>query len=160
MAVRIRLARLEDLAAIMHTENACFGEERFDVSVVRALLTRRDSFALVAEVGEDIIGAAMCSCSTRSSRGRIASVAVLHEHRSRGIGSKLIEACEGEFRKRGATRFTLEAAMDNTAAIRTYLSNGYRIRCTINDYYSRGRNAYYMEKDVTMEGKRTKVRVS
>jgi len=160
LTVRIRLARLDDLPSIMHTENSCFGEESFDTSVVHAFLVRKDSFVLVAVDDASVIGVAMCHCSERLSRGRIASVAVVGNHQGKGVGTTLIEACEREFRKRGITRFTLEAALDNVRAVRTYLSNGYRIMCTINDYYSHGRGAYYMEKDVTMEGKRVKVKVS
>jgi len=160
LIVRIRLARMDDLPAIMHTENSCFGEERFDTGVVRAFLSRKDSFALVAIDGTNVIGAAMCNCSERNARGRIASVAVLDDHRGKGIGSKLVNACEREFRKRGVTRFTLEVAIDNKPAVRTYISNGYVIMCTMKDYYSRGRGAYFMEKDITMEGKRVKVKVS
>lgn len=158
--MKIRLAGLDDLDAIMRVENACFGNERFDLSVVRAFLARRDSFALIA-VDDDLpVGAAMCTCSRGTSRGRIASVAVLDECRRRGVGSRLVKACEREFRRRGFTRFVLEVAVDNEAAVKTYVANGYRIRGTIKDYYSRGRSAYCMEKDVTMEGRRTKVRVS
>jgi ribosomal-protein-alanine N-acetyltransferase len=158
--VRIRLARIDDLPAIMHTEDSCFGEERFDTGVVRAFLSRKDSFAFVAVDGADVIGAAMCNCSERNARGRIASVAVLDDHRGKGLGSSLVKACEKEFRKRGLTRFTLEVAVDNKSAVRTYISNGYVVKCTMNDYYSNGRGAYFMEKDVTMEGKRVKVKVS
>jgi ribosomal-protein-alanine N-acetyltransferase len=160
LIVRIRLARMDDLPAIMHTEDSCFGEERFDIGVVRAFLSRKDSFALVAVDGADVIGVAMCNCSERSARGRIASVAVLDDHRGKGLGSKLVRACEKEFRGRGITKFTLEAAVDNKPAVRTYISNGYVIKCIMKDYYSRGRGAYFMEKDVTMDGKRVKVKVS
>ncbi len=160
MTVRIRLAQMDDLPAIMRTEASCFNEERFDLGVVRAFLARRDSFAIVAVDNGEVVGAAMCILSNRSALGRIASVAVLDEHRGKGLGSKLVKACEKEFRRRGITRFTLEVAVDNTVAVQTYLSNGYVIKCTLKDYYSRGRGAYLMEKDVTMEGNRVKVKVS
>ena len=160
MAVKIRLAELDDLPAIMLIEDACFSDERFNVSVVRSFLARKDSFALVAVDENEVIGAAMCICSLHSSRGRIASVAVVGSHRGRGIGSKLIAACEDEFRRRGACKFTLEVAVDNAGAVKTYLDSGYHIKLTIRDYYSRGRSAYYMEKETHMEGRRRKVRVS
>ena len=67
---------------------------------------------------------------------------------------------EDEFRRRGARKFALEVAVDNVGAVKTYLDSGYRIKLTIKDYYSRGRSAYYMEKETHMEGRRRKVRVS
>ena len=108
MAVKIRLAELDDLPAIMLIEDACFGDERFEASVVRSFLVRKDSFALLAIEKDEVIGAAMCICSLHSYGGRIASVAVLAPHRGLGIGSELVAACEDEFRRRGARKFALE----------------------------------------------------
>ena len=158
--MKIRLAKLDDLPAMMAIEDACFGDERFDAVVVRSFLARRDSFSLVAVGKDEIVGAAMCMCSPHSPRGRIASVAVLGPYRGSGVGSELIAACEEEFCRRGATTFALEVAVDNASAVKTYLKNGYRIKLTIRDYYSHGRSAYYMEKEAHMEGRRRKVRVS
>ena len=158
--MKIRLAQQDDLNAIMRTEHLCFGDERFETGVVRAILARRDSFGLVAMDRDEVVGAAMCVCSPQSSLGRIISVAVLEEYRRRGIASALIRECEEEFVSRGFTRFALEVASDNAAAIRAYTSSGYRIQGAIKDYYSHGRSAFYMEKDMTMDGRKTKVKVS
>lgn len=158
--MKIRLAQQDDLNAIMRTENLCFGDERFETGGVKAFLARRDSFGLVAMNRDEVVGAAMCVCSPHYSLGRIISVAVLKEFRRRGIASALIRECEEEFVRRGFTRFALEVASDNIAAIRTYTSIGYRIEGAIKDYYSHGRNAFYMEKDLTMDGRKTKVKVS
>ena len=158
--VRIRRATIEDMTGILRTEDLCFGEQKFNPKVIRSLLLRDDSFVLVAVEKDIIVGAAMGMFSRFQDKGRIASVAVLAEHRGRGIGRKLLIASEAELHKIGVTRFALEVSVHNSAAVDMYKSNGYSVKNTIVDYYGRGKSAFYMEKDVTMKGKRTKVKVS
>jgi ribosomal protein S18 acetylase RimI-like enzyme len=158
--VKIRLATTKDLKGMMRIEELCFGDERFDSGTVRAYLTRKDAFAVVAVAKEGVVGAAMGIVATRLGCGRIGSVAVLRDYRGKGLGRKLLEACENEFRARGITHFMLEVAVDNVEAIGIYEANGYRINSVIGGYYSRGKDAYFMEKDVTMQGRRVKVKPS
>ena len=158
--MKTRLATPEDFVGIMRIEELCFGDERFDSETVRAYLTRKDAFAIVAVTKEGIVGSAMGTASARLGRGRIGSVAVLGDHRGKGVGNRLLEACEAEFRAIGITHFLLEVAVENVDAIKLYETNGYRINDVIGGYYSRGKDAYLMEKDVTMEGRRVRIRPS
>jgi ribosomal protein S18 acetylase RimI-like enzyme len=160
VGVEIRLASEDDLEGIMRIEKACFREDRFDIGTVRTFLRRKDSFVVVAVEGDDVVGAAMCACSTRLARGRIASVAVLEEHRRRGTGAVLLEASEDELRTRGVGTAVLEVDVDNESAVKLYVSHGYDVKGTMRDYYSRGRDAFYMEKDIAMRGRRVRVRPS
>lgn len=155
--MKIRLAAPEDLEGMMRIEDLCFGDERFDSETVRAYLARKDAFAVVAVTKEGVVGSAMGTASARLRCGRIGSVAVLRGHRGMGVGNRLLEACEMEFRARGITHFLLEVAVENVDAIKLYEANGYRINNVIGGYYSRGKDAYLMEKDVAMEGRRVKI---
>lgn len=156
----IRLATEEDLKGIMRIERACFREDRFDIGTVRTFLRRNDSFVVVAVEGDVVVGAAMCVCSARTARGRIASVAVLEERRRGGTGADLLEASEEELRKRGVGTAVLEVDVGNESAVKLYASHGYEVKGTVRDYYSRGRDAFYMEKCIAMSGRRVKVRPS
>jgi len=158
--VKIRLAAPEDLKGMMRVEELCFGDERFDSETVRTYLTRKDSFAIVAVTKESIVGTVMGTASAKLGCGRIGSVAVLGDQRSKGVGNKRREACEMECRARGITHFLLEVAVDNVDAIKLSDADGYRINNVIGGYYSRGKDAYLMEKDVTMEGRRVRIRPS
>ncbi len=158
--VKIRLAAPGDLEGMMRIEDMCFGNERFDSDTVRAYLARKDAFAVVAVTKDGIVGSAMGTASSRLGCGRIGSVAVLGDHRGKGVGNRLLEACEMEFRARGITHFLLEVAVDNIDAIKLYEANGYRINNVIGGYYSRGKDAYLMEKDVAMEGRRVRIKPS
>lgn len=158
--MKIRLATTKDLDGMMNIEELCFGEERFDRGTVRAYMSRRDAFAMVAVEGKVTAGAAMGMVSTRLGCGRIGSVAVLGRYRGKGLGKRLLEACEKEFLKRGVTRFLLEVSVDNIEAVRLYESCGYQVTGVMEGYYSNKRDAYLMEKDVTLEGRRVRVRPS
>ena len=157
--VRVRQATLKDLDGMMRIEELCFRDERFDRGTVKAYISRRDAFAMIAVEGGDIVGSAMASLSTRLDCGRIGSVAVLDGFRGRGFGRRLLEACEKEFRRRGVARFMLEVAVDNADAVRLYEGNGYRIVGVVEGYYSKGQDAYVMEKRLGMTGRRVKVMV-
>ena len=158
--MEIRPAAEDDLDGIMHIENECFREDRFDVDTVRTFLRRRDSFILVAVDGGRIVGATMCMCSSRMGRGRIASVAVLEGFRGKGIGGDLLEASEDELLRRGIGTAILEVDVQNESAVKLYVSHDYTIMGTMEDYYSGGRDAYYMEKELAMRGRRVRVRPS
>jgi len=142
----IRRAVPSDLRAVMRIERACFGSERFSTQTVLALIAGEDSFTLIAEEEDDVVGAAMCMFSSESGEGKIASIAVLEEHRGRGIGKALLKSCEESLRSLGLSLFTLEVDVDNEAAVNLYTSNGYLINGVIEGFYSDGRDAYSMSK--------------
>ena len=157
--MKVRQATLKDLDGMMSIEELCFGDEKFDRGTVKAYISRRDAFAMIAVEGDRIVGAAMASVSIRLDCGRIGSVAVLDRYRGKGLGKRLLKACEKEFRRRGVARFMLEVAVDNQDAVRLYEGNGYRVVGVVEGYYSRGKDAYVMEKSPGMTGRRVKVKV-
>lgn len=142
----IRLADLDDMPELMKIEEECFGSERFPAEVVRAFMERDDTLVLVAERDGQVVGSAMVMLCEDSGEGRIASIAVLREHRRRGIGSELLSEVERIFREHGLTRFTLEVDTTNAPALALYRSRGYEIKAVVEDFYGPGRSAYFMEK--------------
>jgi ribosomal protein S18 acetylase RimI-like enzyme len=73
----------------------------------------------------------------------IATVAVLPEYRSRGIGSALLKACE---EKITVNRVRLCVRMSNDVAIRLYDQLGYVKVGEWTRYYQDGESALVMEK--------------
>src|SRR5207249_1289727 len=53
------------------------------------------------------------------------SLAVLPEHRGRGIGARLLDAVSGEAAAAGLSALALDVAADNEAAIRFYVREGF-----------------------------------
>ncbi len=158
--VELRQASEEDLRGIMAVERDCFGSERYDTRTVRTFLHRRDSFVLVAVEGGQVLGAAMCMFPPGLGEGRIASVAVLRRHRRRGIGSRLMDECERILAALRLEKFVLEVDTRNRSAVRLYRNRGYVTTGRIDDFYSKGRHAFVMEKLATPPPRRVRIRPS
>ena len=92
---------------------------------------------------------------SRSPRARLYSLAIDHEHRSRGIGRALLAAAEDAARGRGAASLRLELRKDNHAAARLYEKMGYRGFGTYLDYYADHMDALRMEKPLTKRPRAT-----
>lgn len=144
----------------MSIEEECFRAEKFSENTLMAFLMRDDAFALLAEEQGDVIGAALCLCSDSRREGRIASMAVLHDERGRGVGTLLLRSAEEAFEDRGAMTFELEVDVGNGPAISLYQKHGYTLMAMIRDYYGSGRHAYVMEKVLPSKERKVTVRPS
>lgn len=142
----VREGTLEDLEGLMKLEQDCFGSEKFSENTLKAFLVRDDAFAVVADDGGEVVGAALCLCSKSRAEGRIASMAVLGARRRKGVGTLLLGEAEKHLAVMGARTFGLEVDVGNEPAIGLYLKHGYSLRAIIRDYYGAGRHAYMMEK--------------
>lgn len=158
--MRLRQASERDLRGIMTVENDCFGSERYDSRTVRAFLRRSDSFVIVAVEGDRVLGAAMCLFSSDLGEGRIASIAVLRSHRRQGIGSLLLDECEHVLGSLNLHRYVLEVDTRNRSAVRLYRDRGYVTTGRIEDFYSRGRHAFVMEKAAIGPPRKVRLRPS
>ena len=87
------------------------------------------AFALLAWQGGAAVGAAVCvwgfSTFTGSPSLNVHDLAVLPEHRGRGIGRLLLEEIERRARARGSSKLTLEVHATNEAAMRLYRRFGF-----------------------------------
>lgn len=146
LAVNFRLATEDDLPRLMQMEERCFGAEKFSQETVLAFLVREDTFVVIAEESGELVGTAMCIASDDELEGRIASLAVSEPMRRRGIGSMLLAHCEDVFEELGMTTYSLEVETTNEPAVSMYLSHGYQVASLIQDFYGRGRPAYFMVK--------------
>ena len=84
----------------------------------------------LARDGDAFVGVAICLPSYSSFRARpllnIHDIAVVPEHRGKGIGRALLTAIEDEARRRGCAKITLEVRSDNTLARDLYRRCGFR----------------------------------
>jgi len=63
--------------------------------------------------------------------GAIQNIGVVQEHRSKGIGSIIVERCLRGFQLAGVNFVTLEVTVQNTGAIRLYERLGFEIHKTV-----------------------------
>jgi ribosomal protein S18 acetylase RimI-like enzyme len=102
------------------------------------LLARPDTVLLLASAGDALIGYGLAHVMpvaetwvadtwvTGPRVGEIESLAVLPEHRGRGLGSELLDRLERELRAGGVTDLVIGALAGNVDAIRLYERRGYR----------------------------------
>ena len=95
----------------------------------------------LAQDGEAFVGVAICLPSYSSFRARpilnIHDIAVVAEHRGRGIGRALLAAIEEEARRRGCCKVTLEVRSDNALAMDVYRRCGFRSSEPETHFWSR-----------------------
>jgi ribosomal protein S18 acetylase RimI-like enzyme len=87
------------------------------------------AFALLAWDGGTAVGAAVCVWGFSTFTGcpslNVHDLAVLPEHRGRGVGRRLLEEIERRARARGSSKITLEVHSANEGAIRLYRRFGF-----------------------------------
>lgn len=148
----IRYATRDDIPAIVSINMKTLPEHYSDYFYYEILTEFPETF-LVAEVGEDVVGYIMCRVEFGFShlrrfglarKGHVVSVAVLEEHRGRGVGSRLIEHCQAEMAKKSCKEVYLEVRVSNQEATALYKKLNYKLVGRLEGYYRDGEPAYLM----------------
>ena len=118
-----------------------------------SLLAELPEAFLVAEVDKKLVGYIMCKIEYGFSnfkklgfvkKGHVVSVAVLPEHRRKGIGEGLVlEAIVGVKLKKSDELY-LEVRCSNSDAVKLYEKLGFVIKQRLKAYYRDGEDAYLM----------------
>ncbi len=145
-SVRIRSAGIEELPEVQNIENSCFQEERYSTEVLAAMLEEEGFETFLAEEDGEIMGSATVNYRDDLIAAQLVSIAVLPQHRGRGVAKALLSEAEARVVRRGADIMVLQAGVTNIAALTLYLCYGYVLRGVIGDYYGPGRDAYFMDK--------------
>ena len=99
-------------------------------NLIPGLIKHGGARVFLAYDGEQSVGLAICMIGFSSFRGKplinIHDIAVRPEARGQGVGRKLLNAVEGEARKLGCGKVTLEVRSDNTRAKGLYQSVGFK----------------------------------
>lgn len=143
--MRVRLAREDDIEAMVSIESACFGSGSWSEATLRALMGREDVRALVLEDGS-AVAYAMYSVSVQHETAEVLSLAVSPRVRRRGLARSLMEAVEEHAGEEGAGTIALFVRTDNHQARNLYLSLGYKVLALCASYYEDGGDAYLMVK--------------
>ena len=97
--------------------------------MVPGLSEHPTAFALLAYIDSAAVGVAICFVGFSTFAGKplinIHDLAVLAEHRGRGIGTALLEAINDRARSLGCGKVTLEVRAENRDAQRLYERTGF-----------------------------------
>jgi ribosomal-protein-alanine N-acetyltransferase len=148
----IRRCEDRDLISVVNVNMVTLPEHYSDYFFESLLRELPEAF-IVAEVDDKVIGYIMCKIEFGFSnfrklgfvkKGHVVSVAVLDQHRGKGIGKALmLEGINGVV-SRKSDEIYLEVRISNTQAIRMYQKLGFQIKSRLRSYYRDGEDAYLM----------------
>lgn len=141
--MRIRRAGPLDLLGIYRVEKASFPDP-WPLLAFLPYVLERDSLAFVAEE-EGIVGFLLAFWE--GEEVHIHDLAVLPEHRRKGIASALLSRLLDE--TKGAKRVRLEVRASNAAAQAFYKKHGFREAAFLPHYYEDGEDGILMIREVS-----------
>lgn len=148
----IRTCDRDDIPRVIEINGLTLPEHYSDYFYHEILGEFPETF-LVAELNAEIVGYVMCRIEYGFShlrrlslvrKGHVVSVAVVDEHRGKGLGTHLLQTAHGEMRKRSATECYLEVRVSNERAVELYKRLGYKVCGRLEAYYRDGEAAFLM----------------
>ena len=149
---KLRKFTMEDLNSVTRINEACLPENYTDIFFVDLYRRYPETF-LVAEENGHTVGYIMCRIEVGLSnlgltgivkKGHVVSIAVMPEHRRKGIAKALMTAAMEGMRQYNAKQCYLEVRLTNEAAVELYKKLGFEISRTVHGYYADGEDAYVM----------------
>jgi ribosomal-protein-alanine N-acetyltransferase len=154
--IAIRLCGTDDIPAVIDINTRTL-PEHYSEYFYHEILSEFPETFLVAELEGKVIGYIMCRIEYGFSqvkrlglarKGHIVSVAVLEEHRRRGLGTKLMQVVQEEMTKKNASEAYLEVRVSNEEAVRLYQALGYKVTGRLEAYYRDGEPAFVMATQI------------
>ena len=150
--IMLRKFAMNDLASVTQINTACLPENYTDIFFVDLYRRHPETFVVAEEDGK-IVGYIMCriemglsnfGLSGVAKKGHVVSVAVLPEHRRKGVGKALVLKALDGMRGYGAKQCYLEVRVTNQEAISLYKKLDFEVARTIHGYYADGEDAFVM----------------
>jgi [ribosomal protein S18]-alanine N-acetyltransferase len=148
----IRRCDPSDIIPVMEINMKTLPEHYSDYFYESLLAELPEAF-LVAEAEKKLVGYIMCKIEYGFSnfkklgfvkKGHVVSIAVLPEHRQKGIGRALVEEAIAGVKLKKSDELYLEVRCSNNEAIKLYEKLGFIIKQRLKAYYRDGEDAYLM----------------
>ena len=155
----LRQFQPSDLQRVMYINRTCL-PENYTSFFFLDLYRRFPLTFLVAEEDGEVVGYIMCRIETGLpnfglfgliKKGHVVSIAVMPEHRGKGIGYMLMKEAMKNMEKYNAKECFLEVRVSNQPAINLYKKLGFQVVKTIRHYYMDGEDAYLMARKLPIE---------
>jgi ribosomal protein S18 acetylase RimI-like enzyme len=141
--ITIESATWRDLKDLFQLEKDCFQLDAWPLLDILGVLTIPQVIRLKAVDQEILVGFIAVDLRRSQKTAWIATLAVLPAYRKSGIGSTLLQICEGEV---NLPRIRLSVRQSNQPAIQLYQKHGYQQIEVWKKYYKGGDNALVFEK--------------
>ena len=140
----IRKWKFEDILAVSHLEEECFGGEAWCYATLASAFESPASYGLVAEDGGEVVGYGCITCAADTCD--LENVVVVEGYRRSGIGRAIVEGLLAEAKARGAEKTFLEVRVSNAPAMSMYLKSGFVGVYARTRYYADGEDCLVMCK--------------
>lgn len=140
----IRRCKFEDILAVAQLEKECFAGESWSYGTIAASFESPAYYMAVAEDAGEVVGYGCIS--TVCENCDLENVLVAEEYRNSGVGKAIVNALMQEAKARGAEKAFLEVRVSNSAALKLYLSCGFKGVYARTRYYSDGEDCLVMQK--------------
>jgi ribosomal-protein-alanine N-acetyltransferase len=153
----IRRCEPSDLISVMEINLKTLPEHYSDYFYESLLAELPEAF-LVAEYQGKLAGYIMCKTEYGFSnfkklgfvkKGHVVSIAVLEEHRKRGLGSAIVEEAIRGVKEKRCDELYLEVRCSNNEAVRLYERLDFSIKQRLKSYYRDGEDAFLMAIEFT-----------
>jgi ribosomal-protein-alanine acetyltransferase len=135
VTVELRLARADDLDAMIAIERAAYPTDAWSAGAMSSQLDSPNTHYVVAVEEEQIVGYAGLLAPRGLETAEVHTVTVAEGSRRRGIGRRMLIALLEEATARGATEVFLEVRVDNPSAQDLYRSLGFEAVGVRPKYY-------------------------
>ncbi len=151
----IRRCDTADLIPVMEINMKTLPEHYSDY-FYECLLSELPEAFLVAEIHGRAIGYIMCKTEYGFSnfkklgfvkKGHIVSIAVIDEHRKKGIGKALVAESMNGVKLKKCDELYLEVRCSNTDGVKLYEKLGFVVKQRLKSYYRDGEDAFLMSID-------------
>ncbi len=151
---KLRKFSMSDLNAVIEINRVCLPENYSQFFYVDLYRRFPETF-LVAEEDGKVVGYIMCRIEVGlgdigftglRKKGHVVSVAVIPEHRKKGVGEALVSSAMESMKTYGAKQCYLEVRVSNDPAVNLYKKLGFEVTRTAQGYYADGEDAYVMTK--------------
>ncbi len=148
----VRRSELEDLHAVVEINMSTLPEHYSDYFFESILKELPEAF-IITELNGKIVGYIMCKLEFGFSnfrklgfvkKGHVVSVAVIPEHRNKGLGTALMQEGISGMTSKKCDEVYLEVRVSNESAVKLYEQLGFIIKTKIRGYYRDGEDAYLM----------------
>jgi [ribosomal protein S18]-alanine N-acetyltransferase len=158
--VTVRLALTDDAARLSVLHGASF-HDGWSEADFRTWLSRPEAFgvlAVPAAADREWEAVAFGLALAAGDDAELLTIATASGSRRRGLGREIFVALDAQARKRGLTRWVLEVARSNLAAIGLYKSSGFVEIAVRKAYYPQGEgreDALVLSRPVGLVGRHT-----
>jgi len=151
--MKVRKARLSDLAPVLTIERASFGPDSYTAATFIAHVFRdRHGFFVAEEEAGEVVGYALVRLGLGwlgMRRGGVTSIAVHPSQRRSGVGRALLGHALKYLRENRVTEADLEVGVNNRAAQSLYEAFGFRRHRVLPHYYGPHRDGMKMVADLS-----------